>query len=65
MPLYFNLWTLLTGAKNEHMFMDWKPEEGSLVHIVSHRTGQVGAWVPAWVGWVGRRQQVLFCSPGG
>ncbi|GAB4823966.1 hypothetical protein N2152v2_011012 [Parachlorella kessleri] len=64
MPLYFNLWTLLTGAKNEHMFMDWKPEEGSLIHIVSHKTGQVKCfrappffvfhWANAWESEDGR-----------
>lgn len=41
MPLYFNLWLLLSGGSNENMFMDWKPQDGSLIHVVSLSDNQV------------------------
>ncbi|KXZ54301.1 hypothetical protein GPECTOR_5g387 [Gonium pectorale] len=34
-PLFMNLGALMTGAQRPFVFMDWKPEAGSRVHVVS------------------------------
>lgn len=33
-PLYFNLGSLMTGADTPHIFLDWVPKDGTLVHVV-------------------------------
>eukprot|EP00200_Dunaliella_tertiolecta_P003587 CAMPEP_0202347800 /NCGR_PEP_ID=MMETSP1126-20121109/6007_1 /ASSEMBLY_ACC=CAM_ASM_000457 /TAXON_ID=3047 /ORGANISM="Dunaliella tertiolecta, Strain CCMP1320" /LENGTH=543 /DNA_ID=CAMNT_0048939403 /DNA_START=81 /DNA_END=1712 /DNA_ORIENTATION=+ len=33
-PLFFNLNALVTGEKREYIFMDWKPQLGSRIHLV-------------------------------
>lgn len=47
MPIYMNLGLLMTNATNEYMFMDWKPEDGSLIRVVSLDGKQVST---AWCG---------------
>ena len=34
-PLYFNMPALLLGTATEYVFMDWAPEDGTLVHVVA------------------------------
>lgn len=33
---------ILSGRETEFVIMDWRPEDGTLLHVVSHRTGRVG-----------------------
>lgn len=32
-PLYFDLMSLTTGESTDHVFMNWKPEDGVLLHL--------------------------------
>jgi carlactone synthase / all-trans-10'-apo-beta-carotenal 13,14-cleaving dioxygenase len=58
MPCYFNLVSLMTGAPTPFIFMDWKPEEGTLLHVVRLSDGAVSTcrappffvlhWANAW-----------------
>lgn len=40
-PVYFNLPALMGFGSTEHLFLDWAPEEGALLHVVDVHTGQV------------------------
>jgi len=40
-PLYFNLGALMLGNNGSHMFLDWVPSDGTLLHIVNLETGSV------------------------
>lgn len=40
-PLYFNLGSMLTNIDTDYIFLDWKPSEGSNLHIVDINTGDV------------------------
>lgn len=42
-PIYFNLASLLFGSETSYLFMDWKPEEGTLVHVVRLSDGAVAS----------------------
>lgn len=32
-PLYFNLGSMITGKNTDHIFLDWSPEDGTLLHV--------------------------------
>ena len=34
-PLYMNLSSLMFNTKSDYLFMNWKPEDGTLVHLVT------------------------------
>ena len=34
-PIYININALLLGGSAEHVFMDWAPNDGTLVHVVA------------------------------
>jgi len=40
-PLYINLGAMMLGKDTEHLFMDWRPERPTRVHVVSLKTGHV------------------------
>eukprot|EP00890_Picochlorum_soloecismus_P003124 jgi/Picsp_1/3812/NSC_01324-R1_carotenoid cleavage dioxygenase 8 len=40
-PLYFNLGALMLGNTGSHVFLDWVPLDGTLLHIVDLETGSV------------------------
>ncbi|MEW5298336.1 MAG: hypothetical protein WDW36_001474 [Sanguina aurantia] len=40
-PLYFNMPSLLLGTEREFQFLDWQPKDGTRVHVVSLKDGQV------------------------
>mmetsp|Transcript_40285 Transcript_40285/g.89470 ORF Transcript_40285/g.89470 Transcript_40285/m.89470 type:complete len:546 (-) Transcript_40285:771-2408(-) len=33
-PIFFNMPSLMLGSETDHIFMDWKPEQGTQVHVV-------------------------------
>jgi hypothetical protein len=36
-PMYISMASLITGAKADHAFMDWRPEQRTRVHVVPLR----------------------------
>ena len=40
-PLYFNLGSLISGAETDHIFLDWRPKEGTKLHVVRVADGFV------------------------
>lgn len=40
-PLYFNLGSLVSGAETDHIFLDWRPEDGTKLHVVRLTDGFV------------------------
>lgn len=45
MPLYFNLLSLLTGGSTDYVFTDWKPEEGTRLHVIDLVTGATRTFI--------------------
>jgi len=40
-PLYFNLGSLMSGKETAHIFTDWRPQDGTRLHVVSLADGRV------------------------
>jgi carlactone synthase/all-trans-10'-apo-beta-carotenal 13,14-cleaving dioxygenase len=44
-PLYFSMPSLVLGTSTDYTFMDWKPQDGTRVHVVPLDGSGVRAWL--------------------
>ncbi|KAI7842354.1 hypothetical protein COHA_003994 [Chlorella ohadii] len=71
MPLYFNVGKLLFGGRSDAVFMDWKPQDRTTLHVVDLRDGShcsfrappcfVFHWANAWESEDGRYLHLDAC----
>jgi hypothetical protein len=43
-PLYMSLASLMLNTKSDYLFMNWRPQDGTLVHLVTLDGSKVSHW---------------------